>query len=166
MFNFDHHYYSVINMMNNTSAIVVIGLLTAISAPSQAYLYNIMVVLKPGGEDQKGILTLLMQGKPPQRRIVNLSGNEPIPAGMNKGFGSDVDFIPANEVSGIHFCWFEMDHGQTWNGTMLLEKVIVDPEYLKDTPEDRRKLSQAFCPDPEDVPLKSWNYITLRHCRL
>ena len=129
-------------------------------------LYNITVVLKPGGEDQKGKLTLLVFGKPPQRHIVNLSGNEPIPAGMNREFGSEFDFIPANEVSGTEFCWYEMDHGEVWNGTILLEKVIIDPEYMKDKPEERKRLTKAFCPDPKDIPLKSWNYITLRSCRI
>lgn len=153
--------------MNQTISSVVLIALISVTA-THAYLYNITVVFKEGGTDQPGNnqLTLLMQGKPPQRRIVNLGGRVPLPAGMVMHVGSDVDFIPAHEVSGLHFCWFQMDHGDSWNGTILLEKVIVDPEYLKDKPQDRLKLRQAFCPDPKDVPLRSWNYIILRHCQV
>lgn len=150
-------------MTFNTLTIVLIALVSVTF--SDAFLYNITVALKPGGTDQNGQLTLLMQGNPGDRIIVNLGNNWPIPAGMVKGFGYDAPYR-ANEISGIHFCWFEMDHGKSWNGTILLDKVIIDPEYLKDKPDDRKKLSQAFCPSPKDVPLKSWNYIILRHCQI
>ena len=150
-------------MVSIKLSIVLIALTTVTICHGN--LYNITVALKPGGTDQKGIITLLMQGNPGDRIIVNLSENWPIPAGMVKGYGYDAPY-PANEISGILFTWYEMDHGKTWNGTILLDKVIIDPEYMKDKPEDRTRLTKAFCPDAKDVPLKSWKFITLRRCQV
>lgn len=77
---------------------------------------------------------------------------------------TEVGYVPANEVSSIEFCWFEMEHGSSWNETILLEKIIIDPEYLIEKPNDRKKYTRSFCPYKNDYPVKSWKYIPMKDC--
>ena len=148
--------------MASSSLIVALCLVSTISL-THAYLYNITVVLNEGGSDQKGQIDLLMQGEPPERSIVNLGDWEtPIPAGKDKSYGADVTFIEAHQVQGLDLSFY--DHAEEGKNSLLINRVIVDPEYLKDNTENRKKYTLSFCPETKDYPVVSWKFIDLKRC--
>lgn len=69
--------------------LISLGLISSISCGGaivgstyEGYNYNITVIFNEGGTAQvNSQLTLLMRGKPPQRRIVNLGDRIPLPTG-------------------------------------------------------------------------------------
>ena len=145
-------------------SLLVVFLMTA-SAFCQTHqnMYNITMILKAGGPDQEGEASLLVQGKLNEWHVVYLGDwKTPLPAGMVRGFGADIDFIPAHDVTSIEFIWFE--RGDKGKSSLLLDRLIVDPVYLNETPAFRSYYTRTFCPDAKDVPTKSWNYITLHPC--
>ena len=154
--------------MSAGSLVVLFLVASFVVIGTDAYHYNITTILKPGGTDQEGRLSIMLKGTNYQRLIVNLGDfGTPLPSGMVRSVGADVDDIPAHEVFSVHFAWFDYTHSD-WDRkgveSILLDRVIVDPEYLKDSPAERSKYTQAFCPDATDFPTKSWGFIVLQPC--